>query len=207
MLDVIASVEADASFTGAVKDASGCGGRFARSRSGDAANGGNSASGEGAPPLIDEPATVIVMHRYAEILEELAPAACLWPPPGRARRWRGWAPSTDQLDDIARRAAQWDESEDGVEEEAPDDRTVRPRRSRRERLNADRPGARGPAAPSLSDQFRQMRETHDAVEEVQAQALVREPAALKAMVADGSIDAAHAKDLRNDVYIQQLVLD
>ena len=30
---------------------------------------------------------------------------------------------------------------------------------------------------------------------------------IKAMVADGSIDAAHAKDLRNDVYIQQLVLD
>ena len=52
-----------------------------------------------------------------------------------------------------------------------------------------------------------MRETHDAVEEVQAQALVRELQLIKAMVADGSIDAAHAKDLRNDVYIQQLVLD
>lgn len=207
MLDVIASVEADASFTGAVKDASGSAEDSREVEAGDAANGGNSASGEGAPPLIDEPATVIVMHRYAEILEELAPAAS----PVAAARARAEVARVgslyDQLDDIARRAAQWDESEDGVEEEAPDDRTVRPRRSRRERLNADRPGARGPAAPSLSDQFRQMRETHDAVEEVQAQALVRELQLIKAMVADGSIDAAHAKDLRNDVYIQQLVLD
>ena len=207
MLDVIASVEADASFTGAVKDASGSAEDSREAEAGDAANGGNSASGEGAPPLIDEPATVIVMHRYAEILEELAPAAS----PVAAARARAEVARVgslyDQLDDIARRAAQWDESEDGVEEEAPDDRTVRPRRSRRERLNADRPGARGPAAPSLSDQFRQMRETHDAVEEVQAQALVRELQLIKAMVADGSIDAAHAKDLRNDVYIQQLVLD
>lgn len=207
MLDVIASVEADASFTGAVKDASGSAEDSREAEAGDAANGGNSASGEGAPPLIDEPATVIVMHRYAEILEELAPAAS----PVAAARARAEVARVgslyDQLDDIARRAAQWDESEDGVEEEAPDDRTVRPRRSRRERLNADRPGARGPAAPSLSDQFRQMRETHDAVEEVQAQVLVRELQLIKAMVADGSIDAAHAKDLRNDVYIQQLVLD
>ena len=30
---------------------------------------------------------------------------------------------------------------------------------------------------------------------------------LQAAFADDSIDAAHAKDLRNDVYIQQLVLD
>lgn len=45
------------------------------------------------------------------------------------------------------------------------------------------------------------------MEDVQAQALVRELQLIKAMVADGAIDAAHAKDLRNDVYIQQLVLD
>ncbi|MFR7403910.1 MAG: hypothetical protein ACLUW6_04600 [Coriobacteriaceae bacterium] len=86
------------------------------------------------------------MHRYAEILEELAPAAS----PVAAARARAEVARVgslyDQLDDIARRAAQWDESEDGVEEEAPTT-TVRPRRSRRERLNADRP-ARGPAAPT-----------------------------------------------------------
>ena len=82
---------------------------------------------------------------------------------------------------------------------------------RRARTIAGAPRARADAvalaAPSLSDQFHQMRETHDAVEDVQAQALVRELQLIKAMVADDSIDAAHAKDLRNDVYIQQLVLD
>lgn len=51
-------------------------------------------------------------------------------------------------------------------------------------------GEESPAAPSLSDQFHQMRETHDAVEDVQAQALVRELQLIKAMVADDSIDAA-----------------
>lgn len=75
------------------------------------------------------------------------------------------------------------------------------------RAKATWKGRRVRLPPSLSDQFHQMRETHDAVEDVQAQALVRELQLIKAMVADDSIDAAHAKDLRNDVYIQQLVLD
>ncbi len=55
ILEVIASIRADAPFTGAV-------------RAGEEASAG-------APATIDEPATVIVMHRYAEILEDLAPAA------------------------------------------------------------------------------------------------------------------------------------
>ena len=163
-LGVIASIEADAHLTGAVKGA--------------------------VADAVDEPATVVVMHRYAEMLEDLAPAAS----PAAAARARAEVARVrglyDQLDDIARRAARWDESEDDMEE-GPD----------------DRPSSRSSAAPSLSDQFHQMRETHDAVEDVQAQALVRELQLIKAMVADDSIDAAHAKDLRNDVYIQQLVLD
>ena len=156
-LGVIASIEADAHLTGAVKGA--------------------------AVDAVDEPATVIVMHRYAEMLEDLAPAAS----PAAAARARAEVARVrglyDQLDGIARRAARWDEGEGDME------------------------GEESPAAPSLSDQFHQMRETHDAVEDVQAQALVRELQLIKAMVADDSIDAAHAKDLRNDVYIQQLVLD
>ena len=156
-LGVIASIEADAHLTGAVKDA--------------------------AVDAVDEPATVIVMHRYADMLEDLAPAAS----PAAAARARAEVARVrglyDQLDGIARRAARWDESEGDIE------------------------GEESPAAPSLSDQFHQMCETHDAVEDVQAQALVRELQLIKAMVADDSIDAAHAKDLRNDVYIQQLVLD
>ena len=55
ILEVIASIRADAPFTGAV-------------RTGEEASAG-------APATIDEPATVIVMHRYAEILEDLVPAA------------------------------------------------------------------------------------------------------------------------------------
>ena len=194
-LGVMASIEADAHLTGAVKGA--------------------------VADVVDEPATVIVMHRYAEMLEDLAPAAS----PAAAARARAEFARVrglyDQLDDIARRAARWDEGEDDVEgEEGPDDRPGRRlrrerlnadrparRRSRRERLNAERSDSRPPAAPSLSDQFHQMREIHDAVEDVQAQALVRELQLIKAMVADGAIDAVHAKDLRNDVYIQQLVLD
>lgn len=253
MLDVIASVEADAPLTGAVRGASesaeglwgaraseaagaekafGPGKAPEENRVSEAANGGGEASGAEAWS-VDEPATVIVMHRYAEILEELAPAAS----PAAAARARAEVKRIgdlyDQLDDIARRAAQWDESEDGAEEEAPGGCPERPRRSRRscpghprrsrrgrmsaerpglrtscrERLDAERLDSRSLAAPSLSDQFRQMRETHDAVEDVQSQALVRELQLIKAMVADGAIDAAHAKDLRNDVYIQQLVLD
>ena len=154
---MIASIEADAHLTGAVKGA--------------------------AVDAVDEPATVIVMHRYAGMLEDLAPAAS----PAAAARARAEVARVrglyDQLDGIARRAARWDEGEGDME------------------------GEESPAAPSLSDQFHQMRETHDAVEDVQAQALVRELQLIKAMVADDSIDAAHAKDLRNDVYIQQLVLD
>ena len=162
-LGVIASIEADAHLTGAVKDA--------------------------AVDAVDEPATVIVMHRYADMLEDLAPAAS----PAAAARARAEVARVrglyDQLDDIARRAARWDESEDDMEGQ-----TIA-------RAHVPR------AAPSLSDQFHQMRETHDAVEDVQAQALVRELQLIKGMVVDGAIDAAHAKDLRNDVYIQQLVLD
>ena len=138
-LGVIASIEADAHLTGAVKDA--------------------------AVDAVDEPATV-VMHRYADMLEDLAPAAS----PAAAARARAEVARVrglyDQLDGIARRAARWDESEGDIE------------------------GEESPAAPSLSDQFHQMRETHDAVEDVQAQALVRELQLIKAMVADDSIDAA-----------------
>lgn len=164
-LGVIASIEADAHLTGAVKGAVADACRWSRP-------------------------TVVVMHRYAEMLEDLAPAATPAAAAGPVRKLARVRGLYDQLDDIARRAARWDESEDDMEE-GPD----------------DRPSSRSSAAPSLSDQFHQMRETHDAVEDVQAQALVRELQLIKAMVADDSIDAAHAKDLRNDVYIQQLVLD
>ena len=55
--------------------------------------------------------------------------------------------------------------------------------------------------------LRAMRATHDAIENVQEQALVRELQIIKGLVADGALTPAHAKELRNTVYIQQLVLD
>ena len=51
-----------------------------------------------------------------------------------------------------------------------------------------------------------MRDVYDAVEDVQAQALARELEYVKEMAHDGQIDSKHAKELRNDVYIQQLTL-
>ena len=44
------------------------------------------------------------------------------------------------------------------------------------------------------------------VESIQAQALSRELEYVKRMAEGGEIDPKHAKELRNDVYIQQLAL-
>lgn len=180
-LGVIASIEADAHFTGAVKVDS--------------------------PGAIDEPATVIVMHRYAEILEELAPSAS----PAAAARARAEAARVqalyERLDDIAREAASWDGESDA-------DESGNASESGNAGESGEAAGLAGPederessGRPTLAARFQSMREVYDAVEDVQSQALVRELQLIKAMVADGAIDAAHAKDLRNDVYIQQLVLD
>ena len=58
----------------------------------------------------------------------------------------------------------------------------------------------------LTAHFRALRDIYDAVEDVQAQALARELEYVKEMAHDGQIDPKHAKELRNDVYIQQLTL-
>ncbi len=192
-LGVIASIEADAPFTGAVKGEPVAAGKEpaameARGASGTGEILGASASvviDEQAP--IDEPATVIVMYRYAEILEDLASSAS----PKVAERARAEAARVkglyDRLDDLAREAAAWDGESDEVD------------------------GASGGAEASrrtgLTGRFQEMREVYDAVEDVQSQALVRELQLIKALRAEGAIDTAHAKELRNDVYIQQLVLD
>lgn len=179
-LGVIASIEADAHLTGAVRGEAGA---------------GEAGSADGSTP-VDEPATVIVMHRYAEILEGLAPSAS----PEAAARARAEAARVgvlyDRLDAIEREAAAWDGDEDA--DEGQDGGAASGSGSRGE----GRPDRRG-----LTGRFRTMRETYDAVEDVQSQALARELQLIKALRAEGAIDAAHAKELRNDVYIQQLVLD
>lgn len=170
VLKVIASVQADAPFTGAVR-----------------------AGGEAqADAAIDEPATVIVMHRYAEILEDLVPGAS----PAAAEAARAEIARVrklyDHMDAIGRAAAQWDgETEDDERGESP--------------VESESPDA--DSAGGLTGYFQALRATYEAVEDVQSQALARELQLIKQMREAGTIDAAHAKELRNDVYIQQLTLD
>ncbi len=174
ILEVIASIRADAPFTGAV-------------RTGEEASAG-------APATIDEPATVIVMHRYAEILEDLVPAASA----AAAARARAEIARVgdlyDRMDALSRAAAQWDgETEDDEAGEGP--------------VGTGPSDADADAAGGLTGYFQALRATYEAVEDVQSQALARELQLIKQMREAGVIDAAHAKELRNDVYIQQLTLD
>ncbi|WP_302963869.1 sodium:proton antiporter [uncultured Adlercreutzia sp.] len=170
VLKVIASVQADAPFTGAVR-----------------------AGGEArAAAAIDEPATVIVMHRYAEILEDLVSGAS----PATAEAARAEIARVrelyDHMDAIGRAAAQWDGE---TEEDETGENPAEPESS-----DAD-------SAGGLTGYFQALRATYEAVEDVQSQALARELQLIKQMREAGTIDAAHAKELRNDVYIQQLTLD
>lgn len=208
---VIASIEADAHFTGAVRDSATEIVPGAEAVSGEAGAGRPSegkafveasevrcAEGEcadaeaadavGARQVIDEPATAIVMKRYADLLQDLAPAASA----PAARRARAEAARVDalfdQLDQVARDAVLWDGEDD-------------------EDACGDASAAAGEGPRSISAHFRAMRATHDAIENVQEQALVRELQIIKGLVADGALTPAHAKELRNTVYIQQLVLD
>ena len=174
ILEVIASIRADAPFTGAV-------------RAGEEASAG-------APAIIDEPATVIVMHRYAEILEDLVPAASA----AAAARARAEIARVgdlyDRMDALSRAAAQWDgETEDDEAGDGP--------------VGTGPSDADADAAGGLTGYFQALRATYEAVEDVQSQALARELQLIKQMREAGVIDAAHAKELRNDVYIQQLTLD
>ncbi len=127
---------------------------------------------------VDEPATAIVMKRYADQLEELAPHATK----ERAEQARRVVRDCDALygrvDEIAEELAGFGE-DDGEGEGA---------------------------LPVLSAHFRALQSIYDAVESVQAQALTRELEFIKEMRAAGQLDAAHSKQLRNDVYIQQIAL-
>lgn len=124
---------------------------------------------------IDEPATVIVMHRYAEQLEELIGHAS----PEAAEHAQKIIDKCDALyeaiDDIGN---QIDDMED-----ADDDSGI-----------------------SVTGHFRQLRQIYEAVEDVQAQALARELEIIKSMRDEGALSSEQAKELRNDVYIQQLTL-
>lgn len=191
---VIASIEADAHFTGAVRGSAAEEAAIAENASTPVPRASQEGVGEcaeavrGGEQIIDEPATAIVMKRYADLLQDLAPAASV----PAARRARAEAARVDalfdQLDQVARDAVLWDEEDD-------------------EDTRGDASTAAGEGPRSISAHFRAMRATHDAIENVQEQALVRELQIIKGLVADGTLTPAHAKELRNTVYIQQLVLD
>ena len=134
-----------------------------------------------------EPATVIVMKRYADQLEELLPHASK----GLADEARAVVAACNALyqsiDQLAQEVASLDEDGEG---EASGDN-----------------GQGGRDGSRLSDHFRMLRRVYDAVEDVQAQALVRELEIIKRMKATDELAADQAKALRNDVYIQQMTLD
>ncbi len=157
---VIDSIEDDAHMTGAVR-------------------GENAVvTEEGA----DEPATVIVMERYAAQLKELMPHAS---PPVAAHAKTVAARCDELYGSIAGLAREVT----GLSEDADEDED-------------------GPAdASPITAHFRAVRQTYDAVENIQAQALVRELEFIQQLRTEGAITPSHAKELRNDVYIQQLALD
>ena len=128
---------------------------------------------------VDEPATAIVMKRYADALQDLVPQL-----------------SKDVGAQARAVVAKCDEAYDRIEEV---DKALRD--AGLYSNDADEDGA-----PSLSAHFRALKDTYDAVEDIQAQALARELEYVKEAAAAGDIDARHAKELRNDVYIQQLTL-
>lgn len=157
---VIASIKEDAPLTGAVKGAPGAG-----------------SPAEGAFEA-DEPATIIVMKRYADQLRDLAPHASK----EAAARVRALADECDDLygriEDVARSLTE-EETEDG------DDATP---------------------LFSLSAHLDERRRLSEAVEDVQTRAFDRELELIRRMHAEGALDASQATALRNDVYLQQIAL-
>lgn len=129
---------------------------------------------------IDEPATVIVLKRYSDQLQNLAPHAS----PAKAAQARALIEEAEALyerfDEIAEKIQSLEDNE------------------------ADGEASFDPF--SLTAQFRALRAAYDAVDDVQAQALARELEYIKAMRKDGLLTPNHAEELRNDVYIQQLTL-
>ena len=128
---------------------------------------------------VDEPATAIVMKRYADQLADVAKHA-----------------STDVAARTREVIAQCNARYERIEEIDGE--------LRESGFYAGDEGDGDSSA--LTAHLRALRDIYDAVEDVQAQALSRELEYVKAMAHDGEIDPKHAKELRNDVYIQQLTL-
>lgn len=185
---VIESIQKDAPVTGEVI------GPDAAAMMTDAGEGGDASlegavaqfGGEAGDALLqaDEPATVIVMKRYADQLEELLPHASKEVAEEARPMVAACNALYESIDQLAQEVGSLD---DGGEGEGDG--------------SASRDGSR------LGDHFRMLRRVYDAVEDVQAQALVRELEVIKRMKAADELTPDQAKALRNDVYIQQMTLD
>lgn len=127
---------------------------------------------------IDEPATAIVMKRYADQLASLIPHASKEVAAHARTVVRACDDAYERVSEVA------DEVRDAGFEES----------------------GITPNPFSLSAHFDVLRQVYDAVQDVQAQALNRELELIRDMRDAGSIDAEQAKELRNSVYIQQITL-
>ncbi|HIT45765.1 MAG TPA: sodium:proton antiporter [Candidatus Aphodovivens excrementavium] len=146
--------------------------------SGPSSTAGEAAAERGVlsylPEEVDEPATAIVMKRYADRIAELAPHAS----PEVGARGLALAARVEELFDTsdalaeALREIERDENED----------------------------AEGIGAHMLA-----LDRVREAVIDIQDQALSRELECIKGMRRAGELSNAHARDLRNDVYVQQMI--
>lgn len=180
----IASIEADAHFTGNVQFEPVDDDRYT-----DAIEG------------IDEPATIIVMKRYADQLDDLIGAASK----DTAKRVRGIIGHInelyDRVDDIAVEVKSFDEEDEDDVVDAG---------------HCTSNGSGGSSDPAintgssdtsrLTAHFRKIRAIYEGVEDVQSQALTRQLEIIKHMRASGELDAEQARELRDEVYIEQLTL-
>ena len=142
----------------------------AGSKAGDTAAG---SAGDGLADEVDEPATAIVMHRYADRIRELLPNAS----PAVAAEGRAVVAHCDELYERADAIADALEHIDDDDEEET-----------------------GLPAHMIALQL-----VGDAVDDIQDQALARELEFIKEAVKAGELTADHARELRNDVYVQKLV--
>lgn len=125
---------------------------------------------------VDEPATAIVLKRYADRIAELAPFAS----GDMARAARDVVARCEEIydraDEIAVAVADAENDEvDGILD--------------------------------LSARMAVLRAVGEAIDDVADQALARELEFIKEMRRAGELSAARARELRNDVYVQQMMID
>ncbi len=125
---------------------------------------------------VDEPATAIVLKRYADRIAELVPFASA----DMARAARDVVARCEEIYDRA------DEIAVAVEDAENDE--------------VD-------GFFDFSARMAVLRAVGEAIDDVADQALVRELEFIKEMKRAGELSAARARELRNDVYVQQMMID